>query len=269
MTRSAILSVPLRRMRAVEESIPSNNLASLEDVCETTGFEYSIEVVDQMLAGALKRVPPEGANWKSELDAYLAPRLHLAFRLPRAFAARPGVWVWCALRPMRPYMERRWPLNEDSTLWRFTSRDVLRNGVARLWWAAELLRDGPDYSLVPRAMESVRWFQFVSELRYSMHRECARAFARTLVECEATDALAQELSKRFNVYLRASALETHDYADEDSVASGDQAWLTGESSLGDLALPVAELVGPRDGRSRNDIEDVLFQWLRDVAHEIA
>ena len=74
--------------------------------------------------------------------------------MDRANAASAGFWTYAAFVTYRPYMEERWPLhglkNEDA--WRNRVRDrwllvsptrgkLIRHGIARLWWVADLTVD--------------------------------------------------------------------------------------------------------------------------------
>lgn len=267
MSMQPILSIPTKKIRAVEEMLASEETQAIRDLADPTGFSLDEDVAAALIEYGLKRFPERRDKQLSGLDAFMAPRLHMLLRLSRNMAAVPGVWTWLAADPFKPYMRHRWPLEKSTTLWRYTSRNVLRNGVSRLWWAAEMLRDGADYTLVPLALHSVRRFQFVSELRYSRHRECARAFTRVLAESDASDEQAQELSKRFNVYLKARALEYWDYDDDAAQASFDKEWGARTPTLLELTVPEPELAGPADARSRSDVEEHLYGWLRDVASE--
>jgi Family of unknown function (DUF6339) len=93
-------------------------------------------------------------------DAWLAPRLHAVLRLRRSEAAERGLWAWLSTVEFPDYSRWRFPgkgadEEEDETkrgtpLKRFvgSGRD---NTLARLWWGAELFRDGDDYEPVVRA----------------------------------------------------------------------------------------------------------------------
>lgn len=81
-------------------------------------------------------------------DARVAPWVHACMRLTRAEAGDPSVWEWLATLPCRDYV-----------LWRWTSKDgvvnpdrwrgpIHKQAIARLWWGAELLRNGEDYTPV-------------------------------------------------------------------------------------------------------------------------
>jgi hypothetical protein len=93
-------------------------------------------------------------------DAWLAPRLHAVLRLRRNEAAERGIWAWLATVEFPEYARWRFPgksadEEEDESkrgtpLKRFlgSGRD---NALARLWWGAELFRNGDDYEPVVRA----------------------------------------------------------------------------------------------------------------------
>lgn len=126
-------------------------------------------------------------------DAWLAPRLHATLRLTRAEAAARGLWAWLATFQHSNYTMWRWPgrgeEEEDPTLRgtavkRFVGSDR-DNAIARLWWGAELCRDGSDYGPVVRAFikQDVpnTWFA----LDAFHNRPCAQAALKLLPEMEA------------------------------------------------------------------------------------
>lgn len=229
-----------------------------DDFFEPVEIDFEEGLLLDLLNAGLKRL---GSESLSALDAYFAPRLHAALRLPRRWAAREDLWAWVASVPMKKFMTRRWPIKEEGSAWRYKSSQLWRHGVARLWWAAEILRDGPDYSLVQHAVSEVYSFQFISELKYSHHKECARAFARIHEDKRMSGDQSRELSKLLNVYLKSTALEHLDYADEQAECSSDKVWLQKVPSLAELTCEVGQIVGPRDGYSRKDIEEELYGWL--------
>src|SRR3712207_5044930 len=96
--------------------------------------------------GLMRRVGAlaESGEWRTaeESDTWLSPRLHSALRLTRAEAGDRGLWHWLALR-YRSYVEYRWTgdggVNRDRWF-----GPVHKQALARLWWGAELFRDGDD-----------------------------------------------------------------------------------------------------------------------------
>lgn len=233
--------------------------------CEET---FADKALDALFARALE-IYADPSEY-SELDAYLAARLHLCIRLPRRTAGDPGIWCWLAVSVCRQYMLHRWPFDEerrDQVLWRYTSKDVLRNGISRLWWAAELVRDGPDYSLVPAALARVRTFQNVSELRYSWHRECARAMTMVLRK---HDDSGDQLGPLFNAYLKTQSLELFDTDfEERQQFSWDDDWGSGQVGVDEILAPFDQIrmKGPRCGYSRHHVEESLVSWLEQLYDE--
>lgn len=98
--------------------------------------------------------PLDGASQKAraESDRWLAPRFHWALRLTRREAGDWRMWTWLAVCRYPEYVVARWPSVKDG-LPSPTNRDrfdgaVNKQAFARLWWGAELYRNGTDYSPV-------------------------------------------------------------------------------------------------------------------------
>lgn len=112
----------------------------------------SIDVLDDLMAQFEHRRTSEIWPDRAASDRWLAPRLHHALRLTRAEAADRGIWQWIAFR------------YADIVFWRWGSGDtrvaqanrwhgpIHKQAFARLWWSAELFRDGADYRPVERAL---------------------------------------------------------------------------------------------------------------------
>lgn len=256
--------IQLRRLDPLQNSkvaaaLATNQTPALEAIEEEIGTKFDVDLLEGLIAHALKT-----HSDIDKLDQWLAARIHFALRLPRNVASDPGVWTWLAVGVARPYVERRWKVDITAKYpwWRYNDTGVLRNGVARLWWAAELVRSGPDYGLVSSALRLVRVFQNVGELRYSWHREAARAFTRVLTEYED---VGDELSVVFNAYLATQCLETFDTALSDvERTSWDREWGARVPSLKELLVSDDELEGPEAGYARRSVEDQLYVWLKDM-----
>ena len=156
-------------------------------------------------------------------------------------------------------MRWRWG-NAKNPNWRYTG-PLLRNGIARLWWLAELTRNGPDYSAIPRRVRSA---QFACELKYSWYRPATIAFVRVADGLDGGPALTDDemvrLSVRLNVVLPTLSLEGM----TDSVEEGeldDPKWRDYHPSLEELVangLPE----GPTDRIVPDKVLEDLGDWYR-------
>lgn len=210
----------------------------------------------------------------SELDTWLAPRLHAALRLPPRVAADPDLWRWISIELMADYIHERHAKDGRVIAWRFTGSDRLRNAAARLWWIAELTRNGPDYSMVRSALSRVRVAEFALELKYSWFRPAAIAFVRVangldggepLKDLKGVSTSLQGLSKMANAYLTLKPLEaiglapavTEDY---------DLEWRRHQPTFNELVaddLPK----GPKDGIANPVAIEHIERWFRAILAE--
>ena len=111
--------------------------------------DIPIDRITRLLAEAQDRHPEEPAL----SDRWLAPRLHAGLRLRRSEAAETGLWGWLAVEHAADYVRWRFPGKGDeeedpekrgTPLKRFLGRDR-DHALGRLWWGAELFRNGADY----------------------------------------------------------------------------------------------------------------------------
>lgn len=118
---------------------------------------------------------------RTKADAWLAPRIHATLRLTRREAADKRLWNHLALA-----------VAPDYVVWRHFSEQAGRvaperfRGPAdrqcfsRLWWAAEIFRNGPDYEPVEIACGNQDLIHTVLRLGLLDHRPTAQAVVRLL-----------------------------------------------------------------------------------------
>lgn len=89
-------------------------------------------------------------RFDAELDGRFAPALHRALPLGRRQAADPAPWRYLAVVHRPDFVRHRWQnrswASVQSRFWQNGTRPD-SNAFARLWWIAELTRDGDDYAL--------------------------------------------------------------------------------------------------------------------------
>jgi hypothetical protein len=123
---------------------------------------------------------------RTRADAWLAPRLHATLRLTRREAADRRLWNHLALAVAPDYVA--WRHLSEPTAARPERRIAAerfrgpadRQCFSRLWWAAELFRNGPDYEPVEVACGNQDLVHTVLRMELIDHRPTAQALVRLL-----------------------------------------------------------------------------------------
>ncbi|MFC9693304.1 DUF6339 family protein [Kribbella sp. NPDC056951] len=122
-----------------------------EPVTRSNGQPISLDVTrDLMSKFEQERRSGKWDKDRAVSDRWLAPRLHHALRLTRSQASDRGLWHWLALVVCSDYSEWRWTGKGGVAADRWYG-PIHKQSLARLWWGAEIFRDGADYSPVERA----------------------------------------------------------------------------------------------------------------------
>jgi len=164
-----------------QESLPT---AAIDKVSTPLGADrrWAVEPVRELVDEAMKRF----GDTRTSADAWLAPVLHATLRLTRREAADNGLWNHLALR-----------IAPDYVYWRHLGQATDRQPVptvnrnrfsgpfytqtfARLWWAAELFRDGYDYRPAVVACKNQDVLNTALRLEVMLHRPTAQAMLRML-----------------------------------------------------------------------------------------
>jgi hypothetical protein len=229
----------------------------IDDLRHPSGrtIDFDEDLLSAVLAEGIDRYEDD----INGLDAWLAPRVHNVIRVPRRIASDRRFWAWIAIEFGRDYVKHRFSNGEASGIkaFRFTGSH-LRNGVSRLWWSAELARNGRDYGPVAQVLSAVRIAQFALELRYSWYRPAVIAFARISAGRKLSDAKMQALSVRVNAYLGTRPVELigldetvmEDYDAECGRASHRRGDSCSTASLTMAAHPSTQLKNSRTGSAR-------------------
>ncbi|WP_030612569.1 DUF6339 family protein [Streptomyces sclerotialus] len=123
----------------------------------------------------------------TQADAWLAPRLHAALRLTRREAAEPGLWNYLALGVAPDYVVwRHLPEPKDGKVAKVVTErfrgQYHKQAFARLWWAAELFRDGSDYGPVVTACGNQDILNTALRMSVINHRPTAQAIVRLVAK---------------------------------------------------------------------------------------
>ncbi|MEU7123207.1 DUF6339 family protein [Streptomyces zaomyceticus] len=117
----------------------------------------------------------------TQADAWLAPRLHAILRLTRAEAADPALWNYLSLGVAPDFVVwRHLPETTKAVNAQYFKGPHHKQAFARLWWSAELFRNGPDYEPVVVACGNQDMLNTVLRLDIIDHRPTAQALVRLL-----------------------------------------------------------------------------------------
>ncbi|MGW4228770.1 DUF6339 family protein [Streptomyces sp. NPDC004980] len=163
--------VPAIALNKVAEALPADDaraaLAPIRDLVDDAMHEYQDDK-------------------PTKADAWLAPRLHATLRLTRRQAADRRLWNYLALGVAPDYVVWRHmpgPGKDGMTSVVAVSRfrgAYSTQAFARLWWAAELFRNGPDYGPVVTACTNQDVLQLPLRQDVIDHRPTALAMVRLI-----------------------------------------------------------------------------------------
>jgi hypothetical protein len=95
---------------------------------------------------------------QAAIDAEAAPQIHRHLSLTRREASDAGVWRFLTVVFRPEFVRHRWGHSRSQLrahFWDFSSRPrPEHNAFSRLWWIAELSRDGDDYARTAKAVGS-------------------------------------------------------------------------------------------------------------------
>ncbi|MEU1304549.1 DUF6339 family protein [Streptomyces shenzhenensis] len=117
----------------------------------------------------------------TQADAWLAPRLHATLRLTRAEASDSALWNYLALGVAPDFVVWRHLSESKGTVnAKYFKGPYHKQAFARLWWSAELFRNGSDYEPVVIACGNQDMLNTVLRLDVIDHRPTAQALVRLL-----------------------------------------------------------------------------------------
>lgn len=117
-------------------------LEELETKLELDAFD---ETVNDLIAST--------ARHDTAIDSVAAPAIHRALPISRREASHAGVWRFLAVVYRPDFVRHRWENRSwTTTQTRYWSPGTRpdSNAFSRLWWIAELTRDGDSYDLTTR-----------------------------------------------------------------------------------------------------------------------
>ncbi|MEU3397740.1 DUF6339 family protein [Streptomyces filamentosus] len=195
---------------------------------------------------------------RTQADAWLAPRLHAALRLTRREAADRRLWTHLALA-----------VAPDYVAWRHFSRKTSKIGAerfkgapdrqcfSRLWWAAEMFRNGSDYAPVVAACGNQDLIHSALRRELIDHRPTAQALVGVMERGVAVT--GREIEGLMTAVNAAGATLVYDVLAPDAPRDPDavRAWIAdaARASVPRHVLPEGPDEEPVPKKSVSDLTD--------------
>ncbi|MFD7874518.1 DUF6339 family protein [Streptomyces sp. NPDC059766] len=260
-------------VRAGQEGLPQVAIMRASTPVDEDSVRWNTTPVRELVEEAMYRFK----DARTEADAWLAPRLHATVRMTRAEAARPELWNFLALAVAPDYvLWRHMPTGEPregapSTVSgpRFTGPHYSQ-AFARLWWSAEMFRDGHDYRPAVIACGNQDMINTALRLDAIDHKPTALALVRVIRDL--AEAGATRLGDRVNALCTAvnaagstlmyDVIAPDEAPDHDALAE----WIADADAA--PAVPWNRLPdGPDDGTARSSSCDVLSRMFERFSAE--
>ncbi|MFF3967702.1 DUF6339 family protein [Streptomyces griseorubiginosus] len=171
------LTEELLRAEEVHEGI---DLAKVVEPLPEDDARWSVEPIRSLVEDAMFEFREE----RTRADAWLAPRLHATLRLTRREAADKRLWNHIALAVAPDYVAwRHLPAKPKTGGTTRIAAERFRGPAdrqcfSRLWWAAELFRNGPDYGPVEVACGNQELIHTILRMDLIDHRPTAQAMVQ-------------------------------------------------------------------------------------------
>lgn len=137
------------------------------------------------LGDRLNEIMDEFVEYKGSMDRKAAPAVHQAVDISRREAADSGIWHDLAIRQFPEFVRHRWKYEGKRAMKKkFWTHGVPLDSVSstfeRLWWIAELTRNGDDYTYTRRAFGNRRLCFRVFDIQLGRYKPAARACIEVL-----------------------------------------------------------------------------------------
>ena len=252
---------------AGKEDVPAIALNEIAETWTDDSERLALEPVRDLVDDAMHEFKEDKPT---RADAWLAPRLHATLRLSRKEAADQRVWNYLALGVAPDYVVwRHMPehVAEGKTpsvaAARFRGAHYTQ-AFARLWWAAELFRNGSDYGPVATACTNQDMLNTALRLDVIDHRPTAQAIVRHMER--GTVRTGRELNALLSAINASAATLMYDLLAPDVERDGEplRQWIAAADSAGPVprrALPEGPHEAPAPTESVYRLADYFAELL--------
>ncbi|WP_435124123.1 DUF6339 family protein [Halobaculum sp. D14] len=196
-------------LKGEEDAIADDELAEYLEL-EPSGEQVQLSQLDE----ELESIVDSYAQFDTSIDAAAAPVVRESLNMSRRVAADPGVWHFLATVRYPDFVRHRWEFTSKKAMtekFLGAGTDIYSNALHRLWWIAELTRDGDDYTLTEEVLSNQTLANKIFDRWFARYEPAAKVCSEKLLG-EPSD-VVDEATRRFNHALTNLQLEGLD--DED------------------------------------------------------
>lgn len=194
----------------VEGSLSKHPPNAYEAYLEDPDRPLDLDAFDEVADDLLRTTP----RCDPSFDRVAAPRIHRALPIGRREAALPGIWRFLTTVHCPELVRHRWAApswnTAQSHYWAPGTRPD-SNAVCRLWWIAELTRDGDSYDLTDQVFERQQLATQLFVRSFSQYQPAVRAFLCVMREAAAAEIerVARDLNGRLSTLVLEVMPEDH------------------------------------------------------------
>lgn len=179
-----------------------------------TGVEVDLTPLD----AKADQIREEFEQGDAKIDRELAPTVHRTMDLTRREAAIAGIWHYLTVLEYPGLVRHRWG-HVSNVREKFLEggEDIYSNAIHRLWWIAEITRDGDDYSRTRAIFEMQELANDISDRWFARHQPITYACVDVLQKSEIEDlepsnsAIVSKTTTRLREKLTVVCAEGLDY----------------------------------------------------------
>ena len=182
-----------------------------------TGIEVDLTPVSE----EIEQIKDEHEPNDAKIDQRLAPVIHKTLDLSRREAAIEGIWHYLTILEYPKFVHHRWKGTSDIR-GKFLDggTNIYSNALHRLWWIAEITREGNDYHRTEEIFEMQELANDVADRWFARYQPVTYACVDTLKKDQIDDlapantAIVSKVTKELRERLSVTCAEglTYDEA---------------------------------------------------------
>ncbi|MDH6680582.1 hypothetical protein M2284_004811 [Rhodococcus sp. LBL1] len=262
LPNSAVTKHLGRGVQAGVEWPPITTLTKSAVMKDESESRWRTQPIRELLDEAMNRFDGKRAL----ADGWLAPRLHATLRMTRSEAANEELWNFLALMVAPDYVVWRHRGASVAPPARFSGAHFTQ-AFSRLWWAAELFRDGSDYGPVEVACRVQDILNTTMRLDVIDHRPTASAILRIVQRLidDKTSHIGDYVNALSSAVNAAASTLVYDVMAPDAPADDEalQAWIAEAENMAPVLWGILP-DGPDDGRVPAESVDILTALFDDL-----